>query len=86
MSSFVKIVSNNERSSVLKIFLVLEFKHYHTSVCVIEEKWDYKEYKHVYCKAVNPKELNQYEAFTFSNLKNNEEFQDSKEIGEINTN
>ena len=58
------------------------FMHYRASACVIEEKWDYEEYEHVCCRAVNPKELEKYEAFAFSKPKISEEFMNSEETAD----
>ena len=82
MLGFRKTVSNSERINVPRMYSAPGFMHYHASACKIEERWDYEEYEYVCCRAVNLKELEKYEAFTFSKPKISEEFINSKEIAE----
>ena len=80
---FRKIVRNSKTMNVPKMHFAPGFLHYCASACVIEERWDYEEHEHICYRAVNPKELKKYEAFTFSKPKINEEFINSEKIAEI---
>ena len=82
MLGFRKTVSNSERINVPRMYSAPGFMHYHASACKIEERWDYEEYEYVCCRAVNLKELEKYEAFTFSKPKTSEEFVNSEKIAD----
>ena len=64
------------------MYSALGFMHYRASTCIIEERWDYEEYEHVCCRAVNPKEIEKYEAFTFSKPKTSKELANSEKIAD----
>ena len=82
MPGFRKTVNNSKRTNVPRMHSAPGFMHYRASACAMEYKWDYEECEHVCCRAVTPKELEKYEAFTFSKPKISEEFINSEETAD----